>query len=165
MSALNHDVPLSVTPPSERARASAAAEERAQSGMYFGLVILLATIAFITLLVQVNSKAPTISLSRDSLVVVASGISARRAVSEIDSLALLYHMPGMSFKRAGFQFGNTYHGVFDVRGYGRTKVLVDAVTPPFIAIRSAQGSVIFSTGSAATTRQLFDSLTVLRDPR
>lgn len=165
MSTLDHDTPLRITPPSERARASAAAEERAQSGMYFGLVILLSTIAFITLIVQVNSRAPTITLSRDSLVVVASGISARRAVSDIDSLVLLYHMPGMSVKRAGFQFGNTYHGVFDVRGYGRTNVQVNAVTPPFIAIRSAQGSVIFGAGDSTATRVLFDSLNTLRSSR
>ena len=153
--------PPSTTAPGQRPDTF---ERDAQEG-YWILTFFIAMFAFIAVMVMLSSRRPDIAIEGDTLAIRAGAYGARVPVAEMLDVQLEPRLSGIGAKRNAFQFGNHYHGTFTVEPYGRTLLFLDATKPPFVRVRSAKGTLIFSAGDSSRTRGLFDSLLTLRRPR
>ncbi len=131
----------------------------------FGIMLSVATVVFIAALVRVESRTPTVLLTRDSLSVAAGRYRRTIAVSAIDSVALTWRLGRIGLRSAGFSFGNVFHGTFVMRNHGKARLFVNRSRPPFVTIHSAAGVVIVSLDDAVQSRILYDSLRTLRRAR
>jgi Bacterial PH domain len=124
----------------------------------FGIMLSVATVVFIAALVWVESRTPTLRLTRDTLSVAAGVYRAKLAVSAIDSVALTWRLGRIGLKSAGYSFGNVYHGAFAMRDYGKARLFVNTGRPAFVIVHSAAGVVIVSLDDSLRSRMLSDSI-------
>ncbi len=138
--------------------ASREAFRRQALGGYGAIAGLLATFGFLWFVVSNEGKPATIVLTDARVSITAHGYGTDIAFPELEEVQLVRRLAGVGRKRNAFQSGSVYHGTFDMKPYGTALLFVDAMTPPFVLLRTARGVVLINTPDSLRTLALVDSL-------
>jgi Bacterial PH domain len=122
------------------------------------LVVFAAAFCLIALSVVSQSGAPDITLADSHLSIRSGAYAIDVPVADITAVQLVSRLSGIGAKRNAFQFGNVYHGRFAMEPFGDAMLFVDAMTPPYVLVKSTRGVVLFSARDSAKTMGLFAAL-------
>ena len=105
-----------------------------------------------------QNRDSRISLNQDNLMI--HGIyRARISYTEISQLSLVQDLPRIETRTNGYAFLNYDKGYFRLAGIGKAELFVNVSKPPFIHLKTKDGSVFYLNYSdAQKTRDLFDKI-------
>ena len=104
-------------------------------------------------------REAAVIVRRDALLLQSRAYSAEVPVLAIRDVQLLDTLPSPVHRVRAFHVGDVYHGRFVIGAAADTaELFLDASTPPFIALRTASGLVLFNEAEPARTRARYEAL-------
>ena len=151
------------TPPAGNGTSTAVSarddEYQRESRKGFAVLALFGgTFVCLAAMVMLQSRAPDISLDRETLGIRSGPYGVHIRLAEIDEIQLVHRLTGLGSRKNAFQFGSAYAGRFAMKPYGDALLFINTNTPPFILIRTHGDVTLFNTRDSTSTHAMFDSL-------
>lgn len=152
-----HPVPPSVlvAPPTS---AEVLERRRLQRRLVLGASAALVLLVAIAVVLW-EMRGHDVILRRDSLLVQSRFFSSEVPLLTVTSVSLLDTMPTGVRSVRSLHIGSVYHGRFTV-GTGRdsAELFADSAVPPFIAVRTSNGLLLFNESEPELTRARYEAL-------
>ena len=123
----------------------------------FGVLALLAFA--VVFAVSWEMREAEVVMRRDALLLQSRAYSAEVPVLTIRDVQLLDTLPSPVRRVRAFHVGDVYHGRFVIGAAADTaELFLDASKPPFIAVRTSSGMVLFNESEPVRTQARYEAL-------